>query len=281
MRVGWGGGGGPEVGAGSWCVGCCRREGLAALRLGAPFQSPSWPAAQLAPRPPILTPPPPAAPALATLPGTSVALVDLADEQWRQFGDQVAKLATQNEKVPNSFVGYQSWLRRHGPFNVLFDGANIALFGQNYEAGGWSMTQAGPRLQLAAGAGFGSGPGWDRTAAAAGRGAHAARCSHLCRRGPAQQAPGPPCGGACCRCLLCAASRSAFSGVARRHPPLFCGVAASLQVMNMWREMKQRMPKARMLLVLHNCRKVGETSGIWGAAGVAPPLPCRRPPLLQ
>ncbi len=33
------------------------------------------------------------------------------------------------------------WHERNGPFDVLMDGANIALYGQNWEGGGFSMHQ--------------------------------------------------------------------------------------------------------------------------------------------
>ena len=35
----------------------------------------------------------------------------------------------------------QAWLEKHGPVHALVDGANVALFGQNWEHGGFSWGQ--------------------------------------------------------------------------------------------------------------------------------------------
>lgn len=35
----------------------------------------------------------------------------------------------------------QAWLQRHGPFDAVLDGANIALFGQNVDRGAFSFAQ--------------------------------------------------------------------------------------------------------------------------------------------
>lgn len=35
----------------------------------------------------------------------------------------------------------QAWLEQHGPVHVLVDGANVALYGQNWERGAFSFGQ--------------------------------------------------------------------------------------------------------------------------------------------
>lgn len=36
---------------------------------------------------------------------------------------------------------FKEWLTRHGPFGAVVDGANVALFGQNFESGGFNFGQ--------------------------------------------------------------------------------------------------------------------------------------------
>jgi hypothetical protein len=72
--------------------------------------------------------------------GASVQRMDLEESEWAAFADAVASLATKSEKRA-AFDGFKEWLRRHGPFGVLIDGANVALYGQNFEEGGFSMGQ--------------------------------------------------------------------------------------------------------------------------------------------
>ncbi len=37
----------------------------------------------------------------------------------------------------------QEWLDTHGPFGCIVDGANVALFGQNFDEGGFQFSQIG------------------------------------------------------------------------------------------------------------------------------------------
>lgn len=41
----------------------------------------------------------------------------------------------------------QAWLERCGPYGALIDGANVALFGQNFAEGGFSFGQIKAVLQ--------------------------------------------------------------------------------------------------------------------------------------
>lgn len=41
----------------------------------------------------------------------------------------------------------QAWLQKHGPYNAVLDGANIAFFGQNWEEGGFQFSQIGAAVE--------------------------------------------------------------------------------------------------------------------------------------
>lgn len=45
------------------------------------------------------------------------------------------------ERRPNDFQAFRAWLERHGPFGAVIDGANVALYGQNFEKGGFNFGQ--------------------------------------------------------------------------------------------------------------------------------------------
>ncbi|KAK9826794.1 hypothetical protein WJX81_001690 [Elliptochloris bilobata] len=66
--------------------------------------------------------------------------IDLDDEEWDTFARGIAQLALQREKSQH-FRPFQEWLERHGPFDAVLDGANIALFGQNFGDGGFVFKQ--------------------------------------------------------------------------------------------------------------------------------------------
>lgn len=36
---------------------------------------------------------------------------------------------------------FKAWLARHGPFGAVIDGANVALYGQNFDTGGFNFGQ--------------------------------------------------------------------------------------------------------------------------------------------
>jgi hypothetical protein len=67
--------------------------------------------------------------------------VDLSPEEYHAFAEGIASLARQKEKRPSDFDTFRAWLDRNGPYGCLIDGANVALFGQNWEAGGFSFAQ--------------------------------------------------------------------------------------------------------------------------------------------
>jgi hypothetical protein len=41
------------------------------------------------------------------------------------------------------FTAAAQWLDAHGPFGVLIDGSNLALYGQNWAHGGFDFAQIG------------------------------------------------------------------------------------------------------------------------------------------
>ena len=67
--------------------------------------------------------------------------MDLSEEEYEAFGRGVAALAAQRERKPRDFEAFVSFLGRNGPYGAVVDGANAALFGQNWEEGGFSFAQ--------------------------------------------------------------------------------------------------------------------------------------------
>lgn len=67
--------------------------------------------------------------------------VDLDAQEWVAFREGIASLAETQEKRPNEFRKFLEWLERNGPFGAVVDGANVALFGQNFESGGFTFGQ--------------------------------------------------------------------------------------------------------------------------------------------
>ena len=66
---------------------------------------------------------------------------ELSQEEFGAFTAGIAALATKQERRPNEFEAFRDWLGRHGPFGAVVDGANVALYGQNFEAGGFTLEQ--------------------------------------------------------------------------------------------------------------------------------------------
>eukprot|EP00898_Chlorokybus_atmophyticus_P004667 jgi/Chlat1/5200/Chrsp33S05178 len=73
--------------------------------------------------------------------GSRLISIDLTPDERQQFAKGIAEVALQRETRENEFTRFQEWLQRHGPFEAIVDGANVALFGQNYEGGGFSFNQ--------------------------------------------------------------------------------------------------------------------------------------------
>ncbi|DBA87294.1 TPA: hypothetical protein ACH3X1_004352 [Trebouxia sp. C0004] len=73
--------------------------------------------------------------------GGQLQALDLEDEEWDQFANGIAQLAAQRERKPKDFKLFQAWLEQHGPVQALIDGANVALYGQNWERGAFNFGQ--------------------------------------------------------------------------------------------------------------------------------------------
>ncbi|KAA6426205.1 MAG: Pentatricopeptide repeat-containing, partial [Trebouxia sp. A1-2] len=92
--------------------------------------------------------------------GGQLQALDLEEEEWDQFANGIAQLAAQRERKPKDFkvfqagldcsmfifninviACFQAWLEQHGPVEALIDGANVALYGQNWERGAFSFGQ--------------------------------------------------------------------------------------------------------------------------------------------
>ena len=67
--------------------------------------------------------------------------MDLSEAEYQAFGSGIAALAAQRERKPRDFEAFQAFLERNGPYGCIIDGANAALFGQNFEEGGFSFDQ--------------------------------------------------------------------------------------------------------------------------------------------
>lgn len=63
--------------------------------------------------------------------GGQLQVVELKPDEWAAFADQIASLASKNQKRAGDFPAFMAWYERWGPFDVLVDGANVAFYGQN------------------------------------------------------------------------------------------------------------------------------------------------------
>lgn len=65
-----------------------------------------------------------------------LAFIDLNDDEWIAFAEGVKNLALKQENTQSNFDKFLDWLERHRPYpDIVIDGANVALFGQNYIGG--------------------------------------------------------------------------------------------------------------------------------------------------
>lgn len=71
----------------------------------------------------------------------SLQAMDLSQAEYGSFGESVVALAAQRERKPRDFEAFRGFLSRHGPYGAVVDGANVALFGQNHDTGGFSFAQ--------------------------------------------------------------------------------------------------------------------------------------------
>jgi proteinaceous RNase P len=73
--------------------------------------------------------------------GGQLRALDLSPQELAQFGEGIAAIAERQEKRPRDFQAFRAWLQQHGPHAAVIDGANVALYGQNFESGGFNFKQ--------------------------------------------------------------------------------------------------------------------------------------------
>eukprot|EP00887_Chlorella_sp_A99_P004138 scaffold23.g4138.t1 len=73
--------------------------------------------------------------------GGKLEAKDLSADEFATFAEGIAQLAAKQERKPGAFQSFMDWLGRHGPFGAVVDGANVALYGQNFETGGFTFGQ--------------------------------------------------------------------------------------------------------------------------------------------
>lgn len=79
--------------------------------------------------------------------GAKLASIDLGDSDWDAFQEGVRKLATSREKK-SAFSNFVNWLDRHGPFDIIVDGANVAMHGQNFAGACFRFEQIDRLLRM-------------------------------------------------------------------------------------------------------------------------------------
>ncbi|KAM0856047.1 hypothetical protein ACQ4PT_049379 [Festuca glaucescens] len=72
--------------------------------------------------------------------GCHLASVDIDMEETHKFADSVSGLALERETKAN-FSQFQEWLEANKQYEAIVDGANIALYQQNFAEGGFSLVQ--------------------------------------------------------------------------------------------------------------------------------------------
>mmetsp|Transcript_43989 Transcript_43989/g.111271 ORF Transcript_43989/g.111271 Transcript_43989/m.111271 type:complete len:568 (-) Transcript_43989:19-1722(-) len=71
--------------------------------------------------------------------GGQLRVIDLTPEEMSKFAEGIRSVVHQRGKTAE-FEQFIKWLEAN-PREIMLDGANIALFGQNFENGGWSFEQ--------------------------------------------------------------------------------------------------------------------------------------------
>lgn len=69
-----------------------------------------------------------------------LACVDVEVKEVENFAESVASLAMERERHSN-FKNFQEWLNNHADYEAIVDGANVALYKQNFAEGGFNLSQ--------------------------------------------------------------------------------------------------------------------------------------------
>ncbi|XP_043704357.1 proteinaceous RNase P 2-like [Telopea speciosissima] len=72
--------------------------------------------------------------------GEKLVCVDIDEVETEKFAESVASLAMERE-VKSNFRNFQEWLKKHGQYEAIVDGANVALYKQNFADGEFSLSQ--------------------------------------------------------------------------------------------------------------------------------------------
>ena len=73
--------------------------------------------------------------------GTRMDAVFLSEGEYGEFKSRVDSLAEKRASNPEQLANLKSFLARHGPFEVVIDAANVALYNQNFAGGGFNVQQ--------------------------------------------------------------------------------------------------------------------------------------------
>eukprot|EP00854_Cymbomonas_tetramitiformis_P011078 gene11078-13095_t len=72
--------------------------------------------------------------------GAKLLAVDLTSEEREKLAAGIAKLACEREKHDH-FEYFKRFLKEQGPYTLLIDGANVGMYGQNFENSGFNFKQ--------------------------------------------------------------------------------------------------------------------------------------------
>ncbi|KAJ4967656.1 hypothetical protein NE237_014357 [Protea cynaroides] len=72
--------------------------------------------------------------------GEKLVCVDIDEMETEKFAESVASLAMERE-VKSDFKNFQEWLEKKAQYEAIVDGANVALYKQNFTAGEFSLSQ--------------------------------------------------------------------------------------------------------------------------------------------
>ena len=70
----------------------------------------------------------------------TLKIIDLSPEEMEEFAEGISKIAKARGGKPADFEKFIDWLEKN-PCDTMIDGANVALYGQNFEDGGFSFPQ--------------------------------------------------------------------------------------------------------------------------------------------
>lgn len=79
--------------------------------------------------------------------GGKVAPIDLEAADWDKFLQGVREMAVGKERN-TLFDDYLKWIDEHGPYDIIVDGANVAMHGQNFQGSFFRFQQINSIMEL-------------------------------------------------------------------------------------------------------------------------------------